>query len=220
MGVTVAMIGLLVLAGTGIYVGLKTLENYNPGKKKIQKDIIELKRELQPHISEIVPWSEEEMSQLSINQINKKSSKRIVTTKKGVFTTIYHEPLIAWASRKYVSSKTNALVYAKTSHHEFIYRVKKNKVDVVIDDQLIGQINEDGILEQVKGRKALAQINRSSETLGLPILVNQREAGRLATPESSNSPNPRAFNIVSKMDGEEEKLFLAMSIFELIKAQG
>ncbi len=219
MGVTAAMLGILALAGTGIYFGLRTLENYNPGKKKIQKDLKALKAELQPFINDLVPWSQEEMEQLSLNLIKKKSSKNIVTTVKGIFTTIYHEPLIAWAYRRYVSSKENALIFAKTTHHEFIYRMKKNVVDVVADGQLVGQIKEDGIMYQYKGKKALAQINRSSEQLGLPVLVNQKELGRLADPRKTESLNPRAFHVVSDMEGEEEKLFLAMSIFEMIKTQ-
>ncbi len=219
MGVTIAMLGIIALAGTGIYYGLRTLENYNPGKKKIQKDLKILRAELQPLISDLVPWNEEEMEQLSLNLVKKKSSKNITTTIKGIFTTVYHEPLIAWAYRRYVSSKENVLIFAKTSHHEFIYRMKKNITDVVVDDQLIGQVKEDGILYQYKGKKELAQINRSSEQLGLPILVNQKELGRLVDLQKTESSNPRAFHVVSDMEEEEEKLFLSMSILEMIKTQ-
>ena len=110
MGVSIAMLSILLLAGTGIYFGLKTLENYNPGRKKIQKDLKVLKADLKPLVSDLVPWTEEEMEQLSLNMVKKKSSKNITKTVKGIFTTIYHEPMIAWAYRKYVSSKDNALI--------------------------------------------------------------------------------------------------------------
>lgn len=219
MGVSVAMVIILSLAGFGVYFGLKTLENFNPGRKKIQKDLKVLKADLQPFIVDLVPWTEDEMGQLSLNTIRKKASKNVVTSLKGIFTTIYHEPLIAWAYRRYVSSKENALLYAKTSHHEFIYRIKKNMVEIVVDDQLVGQINQDGVLFPLKGKKALAQINHGSEELGLPIIVNEKEVGRLNDLNKLDKINSRAFQVVSKMEDEEEKVFLALSILEMVKTQ-
>ncbi len=219
MGVTIAMLAILSLLGFGIYFGLKTLANFNPGRNKIQRDLKVLKADLQPFINDLVPWTEEEMGQLSLNTIRKKANKNIVKSSKGIFTTVYQEPLIAWAYRKYVSSKENALLYARTSHHEFIYRIKKNMVEVVVDDQLLGQIDQSGTMYPIKGRKALAQVNRSSEGLGLPILVNQKEVGRLTDLSKVESSNPRAFKVVSKMDEEEEKVFLALSILEMVKKQ-
>ncbi|MEZ4956268.1 MAG: hypothetical protein R2825_22100 [Saprospiraceae bacterium] len=219
MGVTIAMLIIITLAGLGIYFGLKTLENFNPGRSKIQKDLKALKTELQPFIVDLVPWTEDEMEQLSLNTIRRKATKNVVKSLKGIFTTIYHEPLIAWAYRRYVSSKENALLYAKTSHHEFIYRIKKNTVEIVVDDQLVGQVNQDGVLYPNKGRKALAQINHGSEELGLPIIVNEKEVGRLNDLTNLDKINSRAFQVVSKMEDEEEKVFLALSILEMVKTQ-
>ncbi|HFA50392.1 MAG TPA: hypothetical protein ENJ95_15370 [Bacteroidetes bacterium] len=219
MGVSIAMVTIVALAGSGIYFGLRTLENYNPGRKKIQKDLKELKAQLLPFINDLVPWSEEEQEQLSLNMVKKKSSKNIVTTVKGLFSTVYHEPLIAWAYRKYVSSKENALLYAKTSHHEFIYRIKKNWTEVVVDSQPLGHINDEGVLFQQKGKKALAQITSSSESLGLPIVIGQKEVAQLTNPNKMDGSRIRAFQTVSQMGAEEEKIFLALSILEMVKRQ-
>lgn len=219
MGVIIAMMIIVTLAGLGIYFGLKTLENFNPGRNKIQKDLKVLKAELQPFIVDLVPWTEDEMEQLSLNTIRRKATKNVVKSLKGIFTTIYHEPLIAWAYRRYVSSKENALLYAKTSHHEFIYRIKKNMVEIVVDDQLVGQVNQEGVLFPNKGKKALAQINHGSEELGLPIIVNEKEVGRLNDLSKLDKINSRAFQVVSKMEDEEEKVFLALSILEMVKTQ-
>ena len=219
MGVTVAMMTIVALAGSGIYYGLKTLENYNPGRKKIQKDLLLLKTDLQPFLNELVPWSDEEMAQLSLNTIKKKRAKRIVTTTKGIFTTIYHEPLIAWAYRKYVSSKENALIYARTSDHEFIYREKKDLVEIVIDNELVGRLNSNGSLLSLKGNKTLANISKSAGGHGVPILVHGVEVGRLSDPSKVSSANPRAFQVIGKMNDEQEQLFLALAILEFIKGE-
>lgn len=219
MGVTVAMMTIVALAGSGVYFGLKTLENYNPGRKKIQKDLAALKIDLQPFFDDLVPWSEEEMAQLSLNTIRKKAAKRVVTTTKGIFTTIYHEPLIAWAYRRYVASKENALIYAKTSNHEFIYRIKKEMVELVIDNALIGQIDNNGVLYATKGNKPLASLNKTREGQGFPIFIEGKEMGRLNDVTSASGITPRAFQMISQMDEEQEKLFLGLSILELIKGE-
>ena len=219
MGVTAAMMTIVALAGTGIYLGLKTIENLNPRRGKIQKDLKQLKDDLQPLISSLVPWSEEELTQLSLNVIEYKKSKGVTSTVKGVYTTIYHEPLIAWVYKKYVSTKENALVYAKTSHHEFIYRIKKDFIDVAVDDELIGQIDQAGILHPVKGNKPLGYLDRKTEGIGIPVIVFDQEAGRMNDPNRPKGPNPRAFQVISKMDKQQEKIFLCLSIIEIVRAK-
>lgn len=219
MGVTLAMATIVALAGSGIYLGLKTFENYNPGKKKIQKDLQLLKNELAPLVEGLVPWTDEEMKQLSLNNVKGKNSKGVTHTKKGVLTTIYHEPLLAWVYRKYVSSKENALAFARTTKHEFTYRTKKNRTDVVVNNQLIGQIDEEGILYPMKGGKPIGRINRNATGQGLPITINEREVGRMNDPKHPVGANPRAFKVVSQMDGNAEQIFLAIAIFELITQQ-
>ena len=163
LGVTIALVSTLALGGTGIFVFLKTMQNFNPGRKRIQHDLDQFKAELQPFVAELAPWSKEEMHQLSFNLINKTTKKQITTTTKGVFTTIYHEPVIAFAYRKYVSPKENALLYARTSDREFIYRIKNDEVELVIDNVLVGKIDSRGILTNPKGNKMLAQINLSGD---------------------------------------------------------
>ncbi|MEO1258391.1 MAG: hypothetical protein AAFZ15_06325 [Bacteroidota bacterium] len=219
MGVTAAMMTIVALAGTGIYFGLKTIENLNPRRGKIQKDLKLLKIELQPLINNLVPWSEEEMSQLSLNVDGFKKSKGVTSTAKGVFTSIYHEPLIAWVYKKYVSSKENALVYAKTSHLEFIYRIKKNFIEVVVNNELVGQIDSKGALYPVKGKKALAFIEKKNDGIGIPVIVFDQEAGRMNDPTKPKGPNPRAFQVISQLDEEREKLFLCLCILEIVRAK-
>lgn len=217
MGVAVALATIIALGGIGIYTGLKTMQNFQPGRKKIQKDLQQIRSELQPWVAELVPWSKEEMEQLSFNQVNRTRRKRVVTTAKGVFTTIYHEPVIAWTYKKYVSPKENALLYARTSRNEFIYRIKNDEVELVIDEALVGKIDATGKLFNAKGNQQLAQINRDSSELLLPVVYGQKEIGNLTNPDRTTKSNPRAFQFLTNMDQEEEAVFLSLSILEMIR---
>ena len=217
MGVALALAAILALGGIGIVTVLKTMQNFRPGRNKIQKDLQQIKAELQPWIADIVPWSREEMEQLSFNQVKRTSRKRVVSSSKGIFTTIYHEPVIAWAYKKYVGQKENAVLYARTSRNEFIYRIKNEEVEVVIDDQLVGKIDAAGRLYNYKGTRQLAQINRQSQELLLPVMLGDKEIGSLTNPDRANKSNPRAFQLLTEMEKEEEEVFLSLAVLEMVR---
>lgn len=218
-GVSLAFFATIAIGGIAVYVLLKSLQNFKPGRSQIQRELSEIRAELQPWAAELVPWSKEEMEQLSFRQMNKSTKKGISTSARGIFTTIYHEPLIAWAYRKYLGGSENALLYARTSDREFIYRMKSGEVEVVVNNELIGKINADGVLYNSKGNKQLAQINKDSEQLLLPVSVNNRRVGNLTLDKGSEKDNPRAFQFLTNMSKEEENLFLALSILEMAKAE-
>lgn len=208
---------ILALGGAGVYLGLKTLENYSPGRRKIQKDLAALKKELAPLISDLVPLEKEELEQLSFNPKGKNTKSGVVKTTKGVFTTVYHEPLIAWVYRKYVSNKENTLIYAKTNQLEFVYRTKKEMTEVVINDKFIGVIDKAGYLRQAKGKKPFAQIFTEKRDTYFPVFINGKEFGGVTDLATSDQMNPRAFQLLGPMDKQEELLFLALSIQAMVK---
>jgi hypothetical protein len=212
-----ALLAILALSGAGIYLALKTLQNYKPGRKKIQNDLEQIKAGLKPLVKDLVPWSREEMEQLSLNQVNKSKKKGVVKTVQGVFTTIYHEPVIVYSYRKYVSPTENALIYARTSKHELVYRVKNDQVEVVINNQLVGIVNAQGALTDRKGKNLLAQITRSGQELLLPVRVGRKDVGSVVNPKHAKKVNPRAFEFIRPMQEEEEALFLSLSVLELIR---
>lgn len=192
------------------------LIHYQPGKGKIRTDLKKMKNEIAPYIEELVPWTKEELELLSSNQVKQKISKGIITTAEGVFNSIYHEPLIAYSYKKYISSKNDEVIYARTSNHEFVYRTKKGATELIIDNQKVGVINQQGLLHGGRRKRLLARINKSENELELPIIIGDKERGTLMKPES-DAVNPRAFQFVREMGKNEEAVFLSLAVFELIK---
>lgn len=192
------------------------LIHYQPGKGKIRTDLKKMKNEIAPYIEELVPWTKEELELLSSNQVKQKISKGIITTAEGVFNSIYHEPLIAYSYKKYISSKDDEVIYARTSNHEFVYRTKKGSTELIIDNQKVGVINQQGLLHGGRRKRLLARINKSENELELPIIIGDKERGTLIKPES-DAVNPRAFQFVREMGKNEEAVFLSLAVFELIK---
>jgi hypothetical protein len=211
------IIVVFILGVAGIFASLKMLQNFRPGRDRIQKDLQKIKAELRPWVKDLVPWSKEEMEQLSHNRINSSVQKGVANTAKGIITTIYHEPIIAYFYKKYVSAKENALLYARTSNHEFIYRLKNSNVELVIDNELVGTISNEGVLHHYKSQKPLAAINTIGKNKLLPVTVHGKEVGSLVNPELARKSNRRAFELLTNMGKEEEALFLSLSILEMVR---
>ncbi len=218
-GIALSLFLILALGMIGIAVLMKTLQNYRPGRTKIQADLNKIRAELAPLVADLVPWTAEEMEQLSFNQIKKSIKNGLVKTSKGVLTTIYHEPVIAWAYKKYVSRKENGLLYARTSNQEFIYRIKNGEVEMVVGEHLVGVLNQQGFLVDQKGNKQLAQISKNEDNLVLPVLVNNKLVGSMSNPQRKQKGNVRAFQHLVKLDKEEEEIVLSLSILELVKRE-
>lgn len=217
MGVEIALMSILALGGAGVYLGLRTLENYSPGRRKIQKDLAGLKKELASVVKDLVPMGEEELEQLSYNLKEKTSKSGVVKTTKGVFTTVYHEPLVAWVYRKYVSSKENSLVYAKTADLELIYRTKKKMTEVVVNDKLLGTIDESGAFRAPKSQKPIAHVMTEKKDTYFPVYIEGKEVGGLTDLATSVQVNPRAFQMLGKLNPEQKLLFLVLGIHTMVK---
>ena len=204
----------------GIWLMYKLLTNFQPSSNKIRQDLQAMKEEISIWISDLVPWKSDELELLSLNQANKVVKKGITTNAKGVITSIYHEPMIAWAYKRYFAGSNNAVLYARSSHHEFIYRIKKDSVQLHIDNQPIGEIRKDGKLYSIRTNRLLAQIHSKPVDGLLPIVVGDRELASLSNQTESLGTSTRAFQLLSEdLDREEEALLLSMSILELVQRE-
>jgi len=209
------LVGGLLAVGT-LYFLYFALIHFQPGKAKIRTDLKKMKDEITPFIEELIPWNKEELELLSSNQVKQKVSRGVITTAEGVFNSIYHEPLIAYSYKKYISSKKDEVIYARTSNHEFVYRTKKGSTELIIDNQKVGVINNQGLLHGGRKKRLLARINKNENELELPIIIGDKERGTLMKPESG-SVNPRAFQFVGEMKKNEEAVFISLAVLELVR---
>ncbi len=194
--------------------------NYSPNERKILADVEKMKTLMAPNLNRLVPWTNEEMPLLSLEQVDVKQKKRGTTVAQGTFISIYHEPLVTYTYKKYLSPKENAVIYARTSNRAFEYRIKNGKVDIKINNQKIGSLHENGVLYNSK-RKMLARINNEGTPVN-PVLVhdqrgNMKELGTLVNQKNKEQINPRALQMIEpEMTDKEEALFLALTLFEMI----
>lgn len=212
-----SFLAVFAVATTAIYLLYQLLTNFQPGKNRVLTDFRKMRDEIKEWSDQLVPWNKEEMSLLSLRQVNQKIKRGMSKTAKGIFTSIYHEPLIVYSYRKYIARKENAILYARTSKNEYAYRIHKKGIDVNIDGQYAGILKENGGFYGGRRNRLLAKINRDDELKLHPIVIGEREVASVQNPMKTDKHNPRALQFIQPMDNKEEKTFMALAILEMVQ---
>ncbi|RME91956.1 MAG: hypothetical protein D6772_17560 [Bacteroidetes bacterium] len=219
------MIQLVVLA-TLLIIGLLLMlvllsRNMAPSKKKLNMEIKRMREDMDTWAGELVPINKEELELFSLGQDKQVLRKGVTTTAKGIYTTIYHEPVLAYSYREYLGNKDkpNALLYVRTAEHDYVYWINKGEVSLFIDGQEVGKITRDGQLLGKRTGKQIASLRRDNPEY-LPIVVGQREVGSLTRKQTTSEKglHQRAFEYLQpELSDKEEQLFLALSALELVE---
>lgn len=219
------MIYLAILAGTLVIGGLAltslVAKNMAPGNKRLAMETERLKEDMDTWITKLVPIDKEELELFSLGQDKQVLRKGVTTTAKGIFTTIYHEPVLAYSYRQYLgkAEKPNALLYARTAEHEYIFWIKKGTATLFIDSQEVGTLSRDGILKGKRTGKVIAQLKPGKEAMQ-PVEIGGKEVGNLTTSivKAEKGLHERAFSFIRPdISDKEEQLFLALALEELVK---
>ncbi|PHI19520.1 hypothetical protein CEQ90_12540 [Lewinellaceae bacterium SD302] len=196
-------------------------KNRMPGKKKQAQEVTALREDMSGWVTTLVPLDKEELDLFSLSQ-----DKQVVQTgmagvkAKGVFTTIFQEPVVAYSYKRYLGEKVNELLLAKTAEHEYIYWTRNGESTLSIDGQEVGKISADRILYGAKSGKEIARIKSQPQDNFLPVSVGNRDVGSLNTqlPSKEDALSQRAFEFIpGDLSQQEEQLFLALVTRELVK---
>lgn len=192
---------------------ISLFKNFRPNDNNVKKDIDKFRLALAARTEDLVPWNEEEMQLLSLREVEQRIKNRGAKEIEGTLKSIYQEPMIQYAYKKYVQP-TNAVLIAKTSNREFIYRIRKKGIQIYMNNTPLGLLRKNGVL-YTPDNKGVAQIKQNKEAYSIPILVNNQEKGSLLNQEKTEKEFPRAFELLAPMQKKEEDYFLSIAILEL-----
>ncbi len=193
---------------------LKLIRHTQPNENQVRNDVEKMRLSLAATTDDLVPWNDEEMELLSLEHVNKKLRRGNIAEAEGTLVSIYQEPMINYGYKKYISPH-NAVLYAKTSNREYIYRIRKKGIQIYLDNEPMGVLKSDGVLYN-RRKKRIAQIHKQKNEPLNPIIVNNREIGNLVNPKLTDKVNPRAFDLLTPMEKQEEDVFLSVAILELV----
>ena len=195
---------------------LRSVLGLPPGVGKINRDLASMRALTTPIAQRIIPWEEEkELELMSLNLDHKTQKKGMDKFIVGQIKSIYFEPMVAFAYKEYLKGSREALLYCRTSQKELVFRIKKRTVDVYLNSGQVAVINQNSEMYGLKSKTVLGQVKRYSGDL-LSVNVKGQDAGHLFNPLSPHSSVQRAFYLIKKLDPEEQGIFLALGLYELL----
>lgn len=190
--------------------------NMRPGSQKVRSDLNALKAEVEMIDHELIPWGTEELALLSSDLVEQKIKRGFGTSAKGTFMSIYQEPMIAYAYKGYLSGAKNGIIYAKTANREFVFRITRKGVEIQVNGKWIGLFASNNVLYD-KNHKKIAALQYNKQKMLNPIHIGNKEVASLVNPKLSQRSSTRAFDMLQKLDSEEEDILLALSVLQLVR---
>jgi hypothetical protein len=190
--------------------------SFNPESNAWKTMLERLRKQAQKQLAgKLVPWDQEIMSLLSFNRSVVRNPGFFDSTAEGVYTTIFHEPVLAYASQV---SGANSVTVARTSDREFIFRKKAKETEIWINGQPFAVFTGGALIAAGRTNRVIAQLNNSDQAdLQLPVMIGDKEVASLSSPGRSTSPNPRALTLLRPLNQEEENAVLALAVLRMTR---
>lgn len=209
-----------VLLLVALFAFFKTwAANRMPGKKQRQRVLRELSAEMDNWSARLVPLDKAELDLFSLAQDKQVVKTGTGTSAQGTFTTIFHEPVVSYAYRRYLGSKVNELLYARTANHDYVFWTENGETSLEIDSQPIGTFSENALLGARTG-KPIARLAATPQENYLPVNIGNRQVGAITT-QSASAADPlsqRVFEFIPEdLTDQEEQLLLAITTRELVR---
>lgn len=213
------MIAIPALFVVGIIYGVARILggiNFNP-ESKAWKDALErLRGRLRSQAAGmLVPWDQEMLALLSLNQSVTKKPGWFDRSTEGVLSTIYQEPVVAYAAH---AAGNTGLLVARTSQKEFIFRIKGKETEIWVEGKPFAILTGNSLLAAGRGNSLLARLESEKNEMQIPVLLGTSTAAAISNPARTDAgPNPRAVTLLRPVNAEEETALLALALLQILR---
>ena len=198
-----------------VFLMNKMFIGFRPGSKKVNTDVSRFRAHAEKWKDALVPWTHEEITLFSWNEINKVKKRGFGRTFEAVIESIYHEPMLYYYYKEYPSSRKNAIIFAQSHQYEFVFRIRKKGVQVFINEEFTGTIGDDGSFYHEGERQLLGKVDRYDATRKT-VTIGDQVAGSITLPLLDSSVNQRVYDMDIKLDDQQKPLFMALTLFYVI----
>jgi hypothetical protein len=192
----------------------KILDYFSFGKNRVAQEKENLTELVHNLSGDLIPWSKKDAELLSFGTIEKKIYKG--DSAKGIFVSIYDEPMMAFATKEFNRAKLTKMTIAHTKNHKFFYLDTPKAIQCYFNDQQIGFMKEDYMFYSMKKRLA-GRINSGGHDSYSTVIYKDAELG-LINPLSFDSPfSKRVFDLINdKLTTEGEIILMCLTFYYLI----
>lgn len=187
---------------------------FQPGSKAWEKTVKSLRLQIAQVRKGLVPWSDDMLPLLSLNRQDTRAPGVFGGPYRGVFTSIYHEPVLAYA---YHPSGANGILLLQSSNQEWVYRMYKGEVEIWSNGQPLGVFKDGVLLGAGKNAKMLARLEREGFDTQFPLTIFDQAAATINNPDHVHAPNPRVLVPLRELSGQTEIIALAVAGLEMVR---
>jgi hypothetical protein len=182
---------------------------------QIQRDAAVLRAEVGDLKKELIPFTHSEMELLSLSYIDKGIRRGFAKSIKGLFNTIFFEPLFAFAVKDY--GPHTRLIFITTSDREILYFVKDKITQVYFDGRQLGVLDVNGKLYNLRNQ-VIAEIDGNDNIATHRVLIMGEDFGFIANPRfEKTKENRRAFQMLKEMSEDQGSIFLSLTLLNLVE---
>lgn len=190
------------------YVGTKSI------KRQWQRDLRYLKSLIGEFKDGLIPFEESEFKLLSINPVLKKSKRTSATYSRGVLSTIYQEPLIAFSFKE--NYKDDKLVLlAQSDKNSYQLNFTGLQTEAFVDDKPVGIINDRNEFIDINNNK-VAGIQQSIGEKYARIFLNDKDTAHINVKGTDSvSESERVFSLFHDFKHEDSDEMILLTLYYL-----
>jgi len=182
-------------------------------RRQLQRDLSHLDRLMGEFKDGLIPFEGEEFKLLSANPIIKQNRKINSVVSRGVLSTIYQEPLVAF-SFKENKNEDNILLLAQTDKNKYQMRFKDGETDVYLNDQHYGYINDNH--EFIDSRnEVVGKIEKGIGKEYVKVLLNEKNAAHINVKKSEIGESERVFSLFHEFKHEDSEEMVLLTLYYL-----
>ncbi len=181
----------------------------------MQRDAALLRDQMIDLKAQLIPFSPKEMEILSLSYTNKGVRQGFSKSKRGIFNTIFFEPLIAFSVKEYGGG--TRLILVATSDREILYFIKANQTQVFFDGRQLGVMDRVGRLYNMR-QQVIAEIEGDDNIPTHRVYLKGEDFGFISNPRfEDKKENRRAYQMLREMDDDQASIFLSLTLVNLIE---
>jgi hypothetical protein len=181
----------------------------------IKRDLGMLRTEIQPLVSELIPFTHQELEILSLSFIDKTSGRGFNKIRKGIFNTIFYEHLMAYSVKQYAPG--SHLIIIAVSDREIAYYVKDKVVKVFFGGRELGVMDRQGRLYNTK-RQVIAEIDGNDNLPSHATRIMNEDMGFITNPKFvDKKESTRAYQMIKDMTEDQRSIFMSLTLLNLVE---
>jgi len=217
MGRFLALVILFGSIGFIIVQLVKFFISINSSSAQKRRDVEQLKLRMADMVKELVPMNPTELELLSVNQSGVSTTREINPVTTGAFTSVYQEPLVAYAYKSYRIPADHNILLVSTAADDYLYMTEGSTTKVFLNNSELGIIDSEGNMFDPVSKQQMARIEADQVLSSHPVKVGEKEVGEIVNLRLNESPNPRAYQFLEPMNEREEKIFKALTFLSLVE---